>query len=670
MPTTIDEQNALQIRQPMDIKVTLEAYDSNTSISFSEYSSSGIKIANYSTLNANYPMRVLADLQGEGFPLDNSCVLYNPNVQDSTANGKTGIRGDINQSFYFRFTLTQQTRMLTVNVNNGYRVYSVRGSAPVENGRAIIDVSGLTSSWIQVVPIMNQNLRAEVSSVTPGFFFEFDNEDILNINLNLRSDLTSVDPSLPESEIEVQAYYPDDISQALAEVHDGKPITYQAGYGSDLSTVRSFYISEQPTWQEHVLTFKGTDLISKFDKESFPFFIGRIDTGQYIAQNGAFRKLYSAFADQVWMAGINLVNYEEPPAASVDGTPTGTGAQSGDNMQNSVVKRQTQRDIVANFMNLMRFDDLNSGAYTDYDIDAFWPTYVDAGIPSLTWTKPTVKWHIYEQDCGDITFGTERKIASITIPNDTVMSRGFRQVSMDGSGTAFKNSGVGFEYTEYSTYQAFEYIGETRMETFYMTDYDEILDLPLDAQYGTAGRHPYLNSYIYGDALYDSQATKNKELNIRYSPFASWANWTEDNTISWNNLVNLGDIDSQATNISLTARGRGLYLNDHTYTGSQSVSGIDVVASKTSWHGVIRAKSKARNNTIQLLPGRGITNLLQRSNETGTFTWKGDPRMQPRDFFMFHRLNGTSYTCTIESIALKHEKGGTVAEISYRRGTI
>ena len=60
--------------------------------------------------------------------------------------------------------------------------------------------------------------------------------------------------------------------------------------------------------------------------------------------------------------------------------------------------------------------------------------------------------------------------------------------------------------------------------------------------------------------------------------------------------------------------------------------------------------------------------LFDRSNVTGAFTTRGDPRMQPRDIFTFHRLDGTTEICTIESIALSHEGGGTTSEITYRKG--
>jgi hypothetical protein len=61
---------------------------------------------------------------------------------------------------------------------------------------------------------------------------------------------------------------------------------------------------------------------------------------------------------------------------------------------------------------------------------------------------------------------------------------------------------------------------------------------------------------------------------------------------------------------------------------------------------------------------------MNRSNETGSFTWKGDPRMQPRDVFTWHFLDGTTELRTVETINLKHEGGGTVATITYLKGIV
>ena len=58
----------------------------------------------------------------------------------------------------------------------------------------------------------------------------------------------------------------------------------------------------------------------------------------------------------------------------------------------------------------------------------------------------------------------------------------------------------------------------------------------------------------------------------------------------------------------------------------------------------------------------------------GSFTWKGDPRMQPRDVVEFHRAerdsdgNEVVELITIESISLIHEGGGTKATLTYRKG--
>lgn len=62
--------------------------------------------------------------------------------------------------------------------------------------------------------------------------------------------------------------------------------------------------------------------------------------------------------------------------------------------------------------------------------------------------------------------------------------------------------------------------------------------------------------------------------------------------------------------------------------------------------------------------------ILSASNLTGSFAFKGDPRMQPRDVFTFHRLDGTTELCTIESMTLKHQGGGPSADLTYRKGVV
>ena len=44
--------------------------------------------------------------------------------------------------------------------------------------------------------------------------------------------------------------------------------------------------------------------------------------------------------------------------------------------------------------------------------------------------------------------------------------------------------------------------------------------------------------------------------------------------------------------------------------------------------------------------------------------------MQPRDLFYFVTKEGREIVCTIESIEIKHEGGGTTANIAYREGIV
>ena len=49
---------------------------------------------------------------------------------------------------------------------------------------------------------------------------------------------------------------------------------------------------------------------------------------------------------------------------------------------------------------------------------SYWPTFVDAGIPRVYWSKPSKKWDIYEDECGEVTRVVERNIAKITANGD------------------------------------------------------------------------------------------------------------------------------------------------------------------------------------------------------------------------------------------------------------
>lgn len=61
--------------------------------------------------------------------------------------------------------------------------------------------------------------------------------------------------------------------------------------------------------------------------------------------------------------------------------------------------------------------------------------------------------------------------------------------------------------------------------------------------------------------------------------------------------------------------------------------------------------------------------LLARGVKKYSFTWRGDPRLQPRDYITLD-VNGVDVDMTIESITLDHSDGGLTSQIVAREGLI
>ena len=139
----------------------------------------------------------------------------------------------------------------------------------------------------------------------------------------------------------------------------------------------------------------------------------------------------------------------------------------------------------------------------------------------------------------------------------------------------------------------------------------------------------------------------------------------------WNALVRMGVIASDAKEWSCDIRGVQIISEDAlALVGSGSENGATEITPKLRGQVITPRDRDESSTTWEMYPTSSMENLLKRSPITGSFTWKGDPRMQPRDIIHFHRLDGTVEDVTIESITLKHAEGGTTAEITYRKGII
>lgn len=511
-------------------------------------------------------------------------------------------------------------------------------------------------------------------------YFEFDNSNLLSCELQLRSDLQPIDPTLPESEIVIRAYWPEDISEELITIADDTIITYQAGYTGDMSPVRTFYLSEQIQWEANVLTVHGVDAVHFLDVSAPPRFIGNFydeDPPGSIGLRGErwgsnttapFNFIITVFKDLITRAGVTIVSESSYTNAS---SSTEASYIAG------FIPRQSYRDSVANLMNLCHLEFASSTfSLSKY----FWLTYVDAGRPTITYNHPSSKWTINEVDCGDIKRHVDKNIIEIDAkikrldispyrvydghPSVSIY-QGNQQV---GTAEIFKNKGAGLSLNNVTTIMDYVANRDTVPEGVVYNKHflkqfahPNKRILPIYIWYGS--------SYRCGTILRDSQTDTWQDYNdsttgtTQYSPKLSDF-WSALDTYEY---IEEDDKDT----FSIQIFGSAYNTTDESKTYSGTGSGIVANPSKTMWGGSISAKAyNNSSNVVNILPDAGFNSLLNRSQETGSFTWKGDPRMQPRDVFTFTYLDGTTELRTVETINLKHEGGGTVATITYRKGIV
>lgn len=489
-----------------------------------------------------------------------------------------------------------------------------------------------------------------VIQVTPeqGEPIVINNSNLISCTVSLRSDLSIIEPTLPESEINIEAYFDDDISDVLASIPDETPVTYQAGYPGDMSPVRNFYLAEQITWQDNVMSIHAVDAVHKLD-EAIPFdmIISTVDAPPY--------RTIAYLLDR---QGITF-DYEEL---------TRTITDQGD----IIIKQSECRDIIASLMWLMSPNKITyDGVVTDVIF-----RYVDAGIPNLYWRAGESQWDIFEDDCGSVQRKTDRKIAKIICDwQNLEFSTGTNLVV--GKFDWYKNTGAYLSIDE--QVDSFE-VALADGVGGYSSDTGHWTIIPSNLQ-GT--RTEANNVSIYWGSVYTGasklfgpdlpQAEMVGSQHSYYTQFIPWdctyaggAGWGNYNSQlkMWNRIVAAGDISTDADSITFDLYGfKYVPIATKTeLTGTGTGDTINLTLDKVL--GSAYAPSSSGNS----FPDGVLQKRMDISNITGSFVWKGDPRMQPRDVVTFHRLDGTTEDITIENITLSHEKGGLSAEITYRKG--
>lgn len=588
---SINTENAYSIRKAMEVHCGL-TYRTTDTLTYTISGNVKLKDTNISTslANSEWDMRQLADFSGDGFPLDGSCELYDGEDTASLAAGKLGIRSDIGDTFTVAVTASGTIAALTIAVTSGSGTITANGVSYEARRITVVPVNALSITL--TVTSDDADDRIEIASIIPGVVLDFTNDDLISVNLDLRSDLSIVNPSWQVSGIEIEAYWPNDISSAVANVGDDVPIWYYAGYTGDFSETRNFYLSEQVTMENNIISIRGEDQSHKFE-DAKDLALQRLDSTN---RNG-WRTLYIYFRNIIQNAGIKPVSIQAPPNES--GTATTNRCM--------VLTQGQRRDYVADIMNMAH-------------VGTFWPVFVDAGIPKITWTKPTSKWDIYEEDCGDVKRFYERNVAKIT--TESTNEHGVSNTATKGTTWELIEEGVtikknvpqirNFSYPQW--YWSYS-IGYKKNDKFDWQTLDSVKWTP-------------------------SQTTvKRKVTDVVTKVMAQVQEYAYKPNL-------YGKI------VTITMDNRAVTMARPGYTET-----VDP-----------KALGKCYQGTTLLYPN--YARLFNISNVSGSFTWKGHPKMQPRDVFTFHRLDGSTEICTIETINLKHEGGGTQAEISYRLGVI
>lgn len=591
----IDTQNGKQIRDAMEVHCGLTARYTKADLSIT--AQSGQIAAADSNLSESidadqWTMRKLTDFQGDGFPLDGSCVLLDTATAGSLANGKVGIRSDIGGTLQITVTSTQTIPAVTLAVTSGTGTVTANGVSYQLDRIVVIPVNG--KSVTLTITSTDATRRLEIASITPGISMSFSNANLTYCAVNLRADLSMAQPSFPISDIEIRAYWPDDISEAISNIGDDVPIWYYAGYPGDICTVRKFYLSEPAQMSQNIITIKGEDQSHRLeDAKNTP--LQRLDT----TANKGRQQLYQFFCNLITGCKIKPV-YTEPAPAAAGSVKTGYSL---------VITDQSPRAHVQNVMNLGHYG-------------SFWPTFVDAGIPRITWSKPAKKWDIYERDCGDVVRTVDRNIAKVT----TDAENGLHSTTVRE--TAWEKLAENITLKK----------GKPITKTF--DDY--YWDYKVDYREKNQWTIRQLNKVKWTPSATSVKRQKRVKVKGKWKTKTVWA-------------------------YKPTLYGKALTVKKDTssITEVSGRSGSTVQVSPLCY-------GKVYQGTDWIFPN--YQRLFERSNICGAFVWKGDPRMQPRDVAAFHWAepdsdgNEVVELITIESIALIHEGGGTKATITYRKG--
>ena len=574
---TITSENAKQIRDPMKVHITFEAGEKS---SISSYAPSTYKSYDSTLGDTSMAMRAITDLQDGGFPLDGTCEWYEEKSPNGE-NGKLGLRSIAGQTVLVSIGATSNISNITIK-SSGVATIEKDGATYPATGLDVIAIGARTAT-LTFSP-NDVNGRVFIDYIIPGAVFNITNDNLISCFMNLRSNLSADNPSWEESDIEVQFYYPYDVTDVLAYIQDDWPLTYQAGYSDEMSELRKFYLSEPGRQEGNVVTLHGVDASSLMDEKTI--------SESFIVNNGTWNNIAALSGRTTVLETFKVLLgwFNSAGLTLAKKTATNTIEDNISDLCYAIMPEKDLRDIMAGIMNLTA---------TLPEAKRF--SFVDAGIPTLQVGEDLTRvWTLDESDLAEIVIETPRHANRVI---NTSEDRKFDEL--------VKHPGV-------------------------LSDKD-INETVLEVQKGQLFEHTFATYVVDCQAYaWNGKAYVDQEI-IKTTP--SVGVWKASLTTKKMYVLEVPAILSGGVK---------------QYSDSTGLPGVPIemepfIVGRIVIDGVSLFSPK---------------NLLNRPNQTIQFKFKGDPRMQPRDFLQINRLDGTTYRTRIGTIEMSHEGGGTMATIT------
>lgn len=300
----------------------------------------------------------------------------------------------------------------------------------------------------------------------------------------------------------------------------------------------------------------------------------------------------------------------------------------------------------------------------------FFPTYIDAGRPKISTAKPTPQITISEGSVGEFVEVTDDSYQYITYRDNYAYIREDKPVEdLEGIAHLYvKEQNGTYNYTLFFGDEPATRLVRHRVRKNLQTEEEATIQAD---EYIPAAASVKLGKYTY---------IKTWDSNGTYNP----TEWTGEERIGIvqvcdNSITVSGNTSSESTydwGAEILQKTDETSVNERTYTPSPGCTNGKTLALEYNGYLRLCGLGRAEFNTYssngaskyQFLPGIGMN--FEREPVSGSFTFKGDPRLQPHDAFTFSRLDGTTKNCTIETLEIHYEKGGTTETITYREGII